>query len=194
MNSHSILSHLQRLKSTVVVAALLTSLVAVCAVGVMSSTAQTPPEERELEDKIPKHLPIKVEIKNLGKENWVREMEVEVTNTSDKPIYYLRFSLTMPEVRTETGSVVGVGVSYGRLELGVFEGRPTPEDVPIKPGETQILKVPKNQMRGWESARDRYKWPTPKKLRIKFRSLHYGDGTGFTSTPGLPVPDPRSRD
>ena len=46
-------------------------------------------EERELEDKIPKHLPIKVKIKkekekafkDLKNEKWLRDFELEITNT-----------------------------------------------------------------------------------------------------------------
>ncbi|HEY0100295.1 MAG TPA: hypothetical protein VGB76_15200 [Pyrinomonadaceae bacterium] len=161
-------------------------------IGNVSSTAQSSPEARELEDKIPKHLPIKVKIKNLDKENWVREVEVEVKNTGDKPIYYLRFSLRMPEVLSETGSVVAVSFSYGRPAIGDFRNRPTAEDVPIQPGETYVMKVPENEMRGWESARKHYKWSEPKKFLIKFRKLHYGDGTGYGTSGGLPVPNPNA--
>jgi hypothetical protein len=192
MNTHFSPAHSRRLKSTVTAMVLLAFFLLLGGIGSVSSTAQSSPEERELDDKIPKHLPIKVKVKNLNKENWVREVEVEVKNTGDKPIYYLSFSLDMPEVFSETGSVVAVSLKYGRSDLSAFEGRPTPEDVPIQPGDTYIMKVPENQMRGWESARDRRKWSEPKKFRIKFRRLHYGDGTGFTTSGGFPVPNPNA--
>jgi hypothetical protein len=190
MNSHTISAHLKNFKSTVLVAALLVAFLGLCAVGVVPGTAQSSPEERELEDKIPKHLPIKVKVKNLNKQNWVREVEVEVTTTGDKPIYYLRFSLRMPEVLSESGSVVAVRFSYGRPAVGDFRNRPTAEDVPLLPGKTCILKVPKKEMAGWESVRDRRKWSEPKKFLIKFRLLHHGDGTGYGTSGGLPVPHP----
>src|SRR5947209_4753818 len=68
-----------------------------------SSTAQS--EERVLEDTIPKHLPIKVKIKkekekafkDLKNEKWLRDFELEVTNTGDKPIYYLGLLIVLPE-------------------------------------------------------------------------------------------------
>jgi hypothetical protein len=68
------------------------------------SSAQSP-EERVLEDLIPKHLPIKVKIKQEGKEDsfkdmkndlWVSDFELEVTNTGEKPIYYLYLMLLLP--------------------------------------------------------------------------------------------------
>jgi hypothetical protein len=192
MNSHTISARLKNFKSTVLVAALLIAFLGLCAVGVVPCTAQSSPEERELEDKIPKHLPIKVKVKNLNKQNWVREVEVEVKNTGDKPIYYLGFNLQMPEVITETGNGVIVTFRYGRSELGRFESRPTPEDVPIQAGETYVMKVPENDMAGWEAARDNRKWSEPKKFRIKFYLLHHGDGTGFMTSGGLPVPNPNT--
>lgn len=193
MNTHFSHAPSQNFKATVSAIVLLAFFLVLGGLGSVSSTAQSSPpqeEERELEDKVPKHLPIKVKVKNLNKKDWVREVEIEVTNTGYKPIYYLGFNLQMPDVFSEAGNNVAVTFRYGRPELSDFEGRPTPEDVPIQPGETYIMKVPENQMRGWESARDRRKWSEPKKFRIKFRSLHYGDGTGFTSSAGLPVPNP----
>src|SRR4028118_1708036 len=91
MNSHTNLSRLRNLKVTMLVA--LVAFLALCAVGIVSSTAQSmQKEERELEDKIPKHLPLKIKVKNLNNEKWARDVEVEVTNTGDKPIYHLSLS------------------------------------------------------------------------------------------------------
>ena len=86
-------------------------------------------EERELEDTIPKHLPIKVKIKkekekafkDLKNEKWARDLVLEVTNTGDKPIYLLHFVVIMPEIRDETGLNVGFALHYGRAELKYIE-------------------------------------------------------------------------
>jgi archaellum component FlaF (FlaF/FlaG flagellin family) len=194
MNTHFSHAPSPHFNATVSAIVLLAFFLVLGGLGSVSSTAQSSPpqeqEERELEDKIPKHLPIKVKVKNLNKKDWVREVEVEVTNTGFKPIYYVGFNLLMPEVITETGSVVGVDFRYGRPEIGDFRNRPTAEDVPLLPGETCILKVPEKEMEGWEAARDRRKWKEPKKLRIKFYLLHHGDGTGYGTSGGLPVPNP----
>lgn len=53
------------------------------------------PQERQVENTIPKHVPLDVKLtkakeknwKDLKNENWARDFEVEVTNTEDKPIY-----------------------------------------------------------------------------------------------------------
>ncbi|HLL71674.1 MAG TPA: hypothetical protein VK363_09595 [Pyrinomonadaceae bacterium] len=199
MNTHLSLSHLRNYShlrnfKTSVPAIFLLAFFLICGgIGVVPGTAQSQPEAKELDDKIPKHLPIKAKVKNLDKENWAREMEVEVKNTGEKPIYYLSFSLRMPEVTDENGTVVAFKFVYGRPEVADFESRPTPEDVPIYPGETYIMKVPEREITGWEGARKHYKWPEPKKFHIKFRRLHYGDGTGFTTSGALPVPNPNPR-
>src|SRR5256886_2138983 len=64
------------------------------------SAAQAPAaqsrKERILENLIKKNVPIKVNVKkekeesfkDLNNEKWVREFELEVTNTGDKPIYF----------------------------------------------------------------------------------------------------------
>ena len=53
-------------------------------------------QERTFENKIPAHIPIKIKIKRekeqkfkeLNNEKWLREFELELTNTGDKPIYF----------------------------------------------------------------------------------------------------------
>src|SRR5215212_3668287 len=63
-------------------------------------------EERKMEITIPKHLPIKVGMKeekekafkDLKNEKWVRDFELEITNTGDKPIYVLSFIVILPEI------------------------------------------------------------------------------------------------
>jgi len=193
MKSHSTLNRLRNLKSTVLAAALLAVFVAVCVVGIVSSTAQsTQKEERELEDKIPKHLPIKVKIKHLNSEKWTRDIEIEVTNTGNKPIYYLRLGLIFMDVKGKSGNDLSFTFRYGRPELYVIENRANPEDIPIQPGETYVIKAPQGLVAGWEKFRAKYKKSHPKKLGIEFHSLNYGDGTGFETLGGVPVMQPRA--
>src|SRR5918999_384541 len=88
------------------------------------STAQSS-EERELIDEIPKHIPIKVKIKkekekafkDLKNEKWVRDFQLEITNTGTKPIYYLNLWIDLPEITGPGGFKMGFSVSYGRGEF-----------------------------------------------------------------------------
>src|SRR5882724_2434673 len=159
------------------------------------------PKERVLEDKIPKHVPIKIKIraekekafKDLNNAKWHRDFELEVTNTSSKPIYFLRLMFSLPEVISDNGNVVGTSLYYGRPEFVDFDTRPTLSDVPIQPGETYTFKIPDDFQRGWEVHKLREHRPDPKKIEILFAELSFADGTGFDGTDGKPFPFKREQ-
>jgi hypothetical protein len=164
--------------------------VVLCTVGFVSSTAQAPQAAREVEDKIPKHLPIKVKVKNLNNEKWTRELEIEVTNTGEKPIYALHFALVTTEVKSESGHDMGIVViHFGRWDLIDFKEPLQPDDVPIQPGETHTFKISERESAGWENFSKRRNLPKeePKKVRLVFNLINFGDGTGFWTTGGVPV-------
>jgi hypothetical protein len=193
MNPHRIASRLPQFKSTVLVVALFAALVTVGVVGIASSTAQsTQKEERELEDKIPKHLPIKVKVKNLNSEKWARDVEVEVTNTGNKPIYFLLLSLYFVDVKMDNGDEIGFPLRYGRLAMVDVKVRAIPEDIPIQPGETYVFNARKGLAVGWEKFRTKNNKPHPKKVGIRLDMLNFGDGTGLLTSDGLPVSDSKS--
>jgi hypothetical protein len=203
MNSHTILSRLQHLKPTVLAVAVIAVVAAVCAVGLVSSTAQSPaqggaaaqptPQERLWENRVPKHLPIKVKVKNHNNEKWYRDVEVEVTNTGDKPIYYLMLVLFFGDVTMESGVGIGFPLRYGRPELSrIGENRATPEDVPIQPGETYVFKPHEGLAKGWEGFRAKRNMRHPKKIGIRFEMLSFGNNTGFMGRDGGFVPRPRA--
>jgi hypothetical protein len=199
MKSHKILFRLQHLKPTIVSVVLLAAFAAVCAVGIVSSTAQsTQKEDRELEDKIPKHLPIKVKVKNIEKvknlnnDQWMRDVEIEVQNISDKPIYYLRLSLYFVDVKLESGNELGFPIGYGNPQFVDFDKRATLQDVPLRPGETYIYQFSKRWAGRWEKFKITHKLPHPKKIGLQFEILSYGDGTGFVGTGGVMVPNPQT--
>jgi hypothetical protein len=153
-------------------------------------------EERELEDKIPKHLPIKVKMKkekekafkDLKNEKWVRDFQLEITNTGDKPIYFLSLLIILPEITMPDGNNMGFSVHYGRSELGRIEPKAKPDDIPIMPGETYVYTFSDIVVVSWERFMQRERKPDPKKLILKFQILSFGDGTGFWGNEGMAVP------
>lgn len=179
--------------------ALLSLLVVMCAVGIVSSTAQSV-AEREFEDKIPKHLPIKVKIKkekekafkDLQNEKWARDLELEVTNTADKPIYFLALQLILPEIKSPDSYPMGFSLRYGRIELIDLGARLLPEDVPILPGQSYVFKLSEKKAKAWEAFASEEKLPKtePKKVRLQFYVLNFGDGSGFQTKIGMPFPKP----
>src|SRR5215213_7208239 len=123
--------------------------------GSSQEIEEVPPgKEKTLEVKIPKHLPIKVKVKNLNSKRWVHDLEVEVTNTSEKPIYFLDFEIIPlavdPLLAVEPLSATAIiPLRYGRIELVDFRTPIESTDVPIQPGETSILKIDEVSAKGW---------------------------------------------
>jgi len=154
------------------------------------------PTRRLFENRVPEHLPIKVKIKrekekrfrDLNNDSWPYDLELEVMNISDKPIYHLFFVVELPEVKIANGIQV-FNVVYGRVELGDLNNRPTADDVPISPGETKVLTIEDVLLRGWDDARARGLVP-PRihGVRVIFQNLSFGDGTDFFGTTGAPRP------
>ena len=152
------------------------------------AAAPSPEVERELEDNIPKHLPLKIKVRNLKSEKWVREFALEITNISDKPIYYFRMFLDLPDVKAEDDINLGFPLRYGRGARTSFAVPLEPDDVPIKPGETYTLKIPEQLQQGWERfvARRGISKDEPKKIKFIFQKLNFGDGTGYRFSSGIP--------
>ncbi|MDX6695501.1 MAG: hypothetical protein QOF02_3104 [Blastocatellia bacterium] len=182
-------------KLAALVVAVLSLLIVWCALGFVPSRAQAV-EERELEDKIPKHLPIKVKIKaekerafkDLENGRWFRDLELEVTNTGVKPIYFLALLLELPELTSENGRKLGYPLIYGRSELADFTAKVVAEDVPLEPGKSYTFKIQNKWANGMEGMRARIKKPVPKRVQIRFQVINFGDKTGFMGIDGLPVP------
>ena len=166
--------------------------------GLSTPSVAQSSEERELEDKIPKHLPIKVKIKkekektfkDVKNEKWMRDLELEVTNIGDKPIYFLDFHVSITDVQAPNGTNMAFPLRYGNHELGSFDNKAGPDDISIKPGETYVIKAFDSNVRGWDLFRRNHNKPQPKKLILRFQVLSFGDGTGFVGTDGSPIPEP----
>jgi hypothetical protein len=199
VNAHTLLSHLRNLKPTMLAAALLASLFTLCAIGLVSSTAQSTQDdyedERKFENTIPAHVPLKVKLKNeqsfknLKNKNWARELEIEVKNTGSKPIYFMYMLLVMPDV-TVGGYPYAMQIHYGRKELVRLTTPIQADDIPIRPGESITLKISDTQVKGYENSRNVEKRSDPKKVEFDMQLINFGDGTGLRSKQGRPHPNP----
>ncbi|HEX8282124.1 MAG TPA: hypothetical protein VF588_02165 [Pyrinomonadaceae bacterium] len=198
MNAHTLRPILRRENFFTLLVLPLLSLV--FAFGLSPGRAQEEAKgEREVLDKIPKHLPIKVKVKRPerlkdGKnDDWLDDMEIEITNTGTKPIYYLHVRLDMPDVLGPNGIMYAFGYKYGRGALVAWEEPVLPDDVPLRPGETVTLNPPANHIKGWRGAREEGRIKNPKKIEFVFGVINFGDGTGFAGVQGTPMPRPRRR-
>jgi archaellum component FlaF (FlaF/FlaG flagellin family) len=170
------------------------------AFGIMSGAAQSPAkEEREVKDRVAKHLPVKLKVKNeqslkdLKNKKWARELEVEVKNTGDKPIYYVHVEIVMPEIVINGGELV-LMMAYGRKELAYPDAPIKDSDIPILPGETVTLKVPEGTLKAFEEFRDEDKvYSDPKKVEIEVNAVNLGDAYYMGRDGQLMPPMPKKR-
>ncbi len=157
---------------------------------------QTPVgEERKSNVEIARGLPVTVtSVKNLQNENWLKDLEIEVQNNSTKPIYCLTVYLRFPDI-PETTEVDGIPrgyvflLLYGRPELYKGVETATSEDVPIKPGERYVFRIPESQWKGLKSELARRNIPESiiKRIRIQVPTLIFGDGSGFRDRTQVPA-------
>lgn len=158
---------------------------------------QSQPQERQIENTIPKHVPLDVKItkekekawKDLKDENWARDFELEITNTGDKPIYTLALRLYF-DVKNESGYDISTDILYGRPEISHLGTRAMADDVPINPGESKRFTIQPNSVRVWESGRRERGYRLPTKVQIKFLDVGFGDGTGLMFDEGIPYHKP----
>jgi hypothetical protein len=159
----------------------------------MSLAGVAQSEERVLKAYIPEHLPIKVKIpesqlqgfKRFDNERWLRDFELEVTNTGDKPIYYLYLLVRLPETKSSLGTTLVYPLRYGRSELSDIEFKAEPQDVPIKPGESHVLRIHRGQVMAWEKSVREKNRAQPSVVELVFQKLSFGDQTGYGGPDGL---------
>lgn len=158
-------------------------------------SAKTQQDERKLEDEIPRHVPLRAKIKkekekefkNLSNETWARDLELEVTNIGDKPIYEFYLLLVL-DIKDASGQNVLAPVYFGRTELGDIRVRANRDDVPLKVGESVVLKIHPGQLEAWDIVKRKENWQLPRRIRVKFQHLSFGDGTGYSGDAGGALP------
>lgn len=197
MNAHSPRISLRRQRIVTTTVLLCSALV--LAFGFAAHTARPSQEgqnnseakERRFENTVPEHVPLKVKLKSeksfkdLKNKGWARELEIEVTNTGSKPIYYLYVVIVMPDVLVG-GHRLTMRTTYGRTELGLPETPVEPDDVPVLiPGQSLTIKLPERKVRGYERSRDDEGRPDPKVVEFEIQAVKFGDGTSFRGRKGM---------
>ena len=169
-------------------AALVLSVVGFLLIGSRVTSSGAAFQERIFENEIPSHIPIKIKIKkekeksfkNLNNEKWVSEFELELTNTGDKPIYFLYITMHTGVKFDRVGPEIVFPLTYGRAELGDIVTKATSDDVAIKPGEKIILTA--GNATAWEKGVRENRWPESTKFKARIQVLSFGDGTGYFGT------------
>jgi hypothetical protein len=157
-------------------------------------TASVAMQDRVFQNNIKKEVPIKLQIKKekeksfkeLKNGQWIGEFELELTNTGDKPIYFLYITL-VSDVQ-QGGTPFVFPLQYGRSELGDILTKAESQDVPIKPGETYVFTIHPGQIKAWEKIVTKGESPDATKLSAELQALSFGDGTGYFGNTPYPRP------
>ena len=157
--------------------------------------------ERVIDNLVPRHVPIKIKInenkeralKDMNNDRWTSDLELEVTNTSEKPIYLLELWVAMPEIISENGYRVGFTLRYGRATFVDFDARPVPDDKPIEPKETYVFKIEEKDQQSWAAYKAKEHKGDPQRIEITFTQLSFGEGSGFNGSDAKPYPYVREK-
>lgn len=141
----------------------------------------------KIENKLPKIVPLEVEFKNYHKENWWHDLEIKVTNTGKKPIYYLSMYLwldaTYPESGgPESGKPMAISFDFGDLRrfFSSTNGETAAlEDPAILPGESYTFRVPDNYVKGYDLRKKLGSFNEPREAQLEHGWTNFGDDTGI---------------
>ncbi len=139
-----------------------------------------------LENKVPKHLPIKVEILYGKRAEVLENAEIKVTNTGKRPIFFLKLIVSTadsPELSVKYGLS---SFYFGRRELITFGNLANSDDPSLKPGESLLFTVSKKRVVAHRQARRDEHQIIPERYELIFQFLNFGDDTGFSGTTGKP--------
>lgn len=141
-------------------------------------------EERVIEVLNDNHPAVKISaIRNYRKKTWLHCLEIEVTNISNKPIYYLNLGLSFPEMR-RGDAPIGDYFRFGSFNGGLFAHQPKPEDPSIKPGEKYVFRFQKDRIEVYEQMAKYgdFDHSVTKRLELEIELISFGDGTGFMNS------------
>lgn len=140
--------------------------------------SQVPDEERKLKVKEFKGMPLElVAVRNLQSETWYDDLEIELKNVSDKPIYFLTAYIVFPEEKVASGESA-VRLSWGDPKKLDSNNVASPEADNIEPGKTFAIAIPKMYVKGLR-AMERLRPKSTRNLILRFQKTYFGDGTGF---------------
>lgn len=170
---------------------------ALCAHGAGPVAGQEHEGTRAFVNALPPRLPLKVVV--LQQElvadpkngRWLRDLEVEVTNIGSRPIYFVSLLLLLPGAKL--GGLQPVyKLRFGNPALGSFTAVARPEDIPLVPGASTVIRVSEDEALIWEKWKARGAATDPQKLVLALHQLNFGDGTGLVGRDGRQMPNPNA--
>jgi hypothetical protein len=174
---------------------LLMSMAFVLALGLGSSALGQENEEQRIINSVPSKVPIKIEIINGDMKSALQDIEIKVTNISNRPIYYLDLSLAsaeefMPRHRVGVGTRLTIGNSkLADYSQSVDHFRSERANtIPFEPGDSKSFSVPKEKAAGfWRVMVDKG-YSRDAKLVLELQTLSFGDRSGLFTRDAIEMP------
>ncbi|MGB7209517.1 MAG: hypothetical protein WBD27_12710 [Pyrinomonadaceae bacterium] len=135
----------------------------------------------EIKYTFPKSVPLEVKFKHYDKENWWHDLEIKVTNTGKKPIYFLDLGLWF-DITNEKGNPYGITIGFGdvRRFFSTTNGEIAKEGDPaILPKESYTFRIGDNYVRGWDLRKKLGTFVEPRTAKLEHGFTNFGDGTGL---------------
>lgn len=133
---------------------------------------------KEIKNEIKKNVPLEIEFKNHDTKEWVRDLEIKVRNTGQKPIHYLWLILYL-DTKDPKGNFKAYSFKFGRSSLYSTEAVAKDGDPAIFPGESHIFKVETSSVKAWNILKTREDYDHARKGALSLGFLNFGDGTGI---------------
>lgn len=147
-------------------------------------------KEKKIVNKVPKHLPLKIEILDDDELSRLDEIKIKVTNTGEKPIYYLKFIIVTNEnFPKPNGAKIGLGsLKHGNSRLVDFLKTAEEDDIPLKKDESVTFEIKEYEVRSFNNFLAEKGITSEPGFDLTFQFLTFGDATGFWTTGGTPYP------
>jgi hypothetical protein len=136
-------------------------------------------QQNNITNDTPKNVPLEIEILNADSDDWLENIEVKVTNTGKKPIYFLEFGIVFDEIRSDKNFPMEIPLIYGSSRFIPLENLAQEGDVPIHSGESYTFKPRETYIRGLKKYNLKQYNSDKFKARLDFRWISFGDGTGI---------------
>lgn len=140
----------------------------------------------------PKGILELVAVNNLQSEEFPKGFGLVVKNISDKPIYFLKFTILFPYSKPFLQNVGSMSFYYGPHRLVSFDNRVELGDTPLNPGETHTFTVDEQRARNFfahltPTFRANLREQGINYLKLSAQVVNFGDGTGYLAGSPYPV-------
>lgn len=173
---------------------LFTCVAFVLALGFGSFALSQEKEEQRIINSVPSKVPIKIEIINGGMKSALEDIEIRITNTGNRVIYYLDLSLTSAEEFMPRHRVGATSIRLGNPKLGDYSQSvdhflsERAATIPFEPSDSKSFSITKEKAAGFWRVMQEKGYSPESKLVLELQTLSFGDRTGLFTRDAIEMP------